>query len=131
MTLRRTAMKRSTVRGSGIPADVRQAVLQRDEGICQRCGAWCANVPSSVHHRLPRRSGGRSGLALIASYDMANLVLVCGDGVRLCHGDIERQRDLARDDGWLLYEIEDPAAVPVLTYRGWLYPGTQWTEEKP
>lgn len=131
MTLRRTAMKRATVRGSGIPADVRQAVLLRDEGICQRCGAWCANVPSSVHHRLPRRMGGRSGLALIASYDMANLVLLCGSGTTGCHSDVEHDRNQARDDGWLVYETEDPAAVPILTWRGWLYPGTQWTEEKP
>lgn len=127
MTLHRTPMRRSRPK-PGIPADVREAVLIRDEGKCQRCGMWLANVPSSVHHRLPRKSGGRHGAAEARINAMANLVLLCGDGVRGCHGDIERDRTQAYDDGWLVRENEDPATVPVLTEWGWRHLSDTWRD---
>lgn len=107
----------------GIPADVREAVLIRDEGKCQRCGMWLANVPSSVHHRKNRKMGGRSGAAESAIHDMAALVLLCGTGTTGCHGEIGREVAQAYDDGWLVRENEDPATVPVLTEWGWRHYG--------
>jgi 5-methylcytosine-specific restriction protein A len=134
--LTRTPMTRKRMRrtvsrpGSGIPAEVREAVILRDEGKCQRCGMWVANVPSSIQHRLPRRMGGRSGLALVQSYDMANLVLVCGSATTpgSCHQWMENERTQAHDDGWLLHEGEDPAAIPVLTEWGWRLLGDTWRD---
>lgn len=129
MTLQRSAMKRSRPKpGSGIPDDVRAAVLLRDEGKCQRCGMWLANVPSSIHHRKPRKAGGRHGAAADQINDMANLVTLCGTGTTGCHGEIEHDRNQARDDGWLVYEHEDPADVMVLSEWGYRYYGQTWRD---
>jgi hypothetical protein len=98
---------------SGIRPKQREAVLRRDEGKCVACGAWLANVPASVHHRLPRGRGGTDRLS--------NLLSLCGSGVTLCHGVIESDRAQAYDDGFLLHtgtEGDDPEAVWVLTYQG-------------
>lgn len=126
-------MKRTRVRGSGIPADVRAAVIARDEWTCQRCGVYVGSIRSSVHHRKPRRMGGRHGDAAEAINDMAGLTLLCGSGTSGCHGAVESDRAQSYADGWLVYESENPAQVPCLTYKrpAWLYPGTTWTEEKP
>lgn len=100
--------------GSGIRPDQRLAVQIRDQGHCVRCGAWLANIPASIHHRLPRGRGGTDRLS--------NLVTCCGDGVRGCHGDLESDRSQAYDDGFLLHtgnEGDNPEAVPVLTWIGW------------
>lgn len=51
----------------------------RDEklGLCRSCGAW----PVSLHHVVSRSLGGD---------DVAeNLIPLCGDGTRGCHGAIE------------------------------------------
>lgn len=109
--LRRSPMKRKPSRGSGIPQAVRDAVLLRDGGRCRRCGISVLNVPASIHHRLPRGRGGDARLS--------GLILICGDGVRRCHGDVESQRAQAYDDGFLCRTGEDPAAVAVLTIDGW------------
>lgn len=46
-------------------------------GPCRCCGQW----GSSFHHLVPRSLGGD---------DVAdNIVPLCGDGVRGCHGDVE------------------------------------------
>lgn len=116
-----------------VPPAVRAAVIERDEMKCQCCGAHVGGIQYSLHHRLPRRMGGRKGAAAERSYSMANLVTVCGSATSPdgCHYRIESDRFQAYDDGWLLRENQDAATEAVLTYRGWAYPGTTWTEEKP
>lgn len=59
-------------------------VMQRDHWTCQRC----AQRAESVHHRLPRSRGG--------THDLANLVALCGDGTRGCHGWAESNPGEAR-----------------------------------
>lgn len=52
---------------------------------CALCGA---TSPLSIHHLYPRGQGGDDV--------RANFVALCGDGVRLCHGDVEHHRNGAR-----------------------------------
>ena len=111
--MRRSPMKRTASRGSGIPPKVREAVLMRDGHHCRRCGVSVLDVPASVHHRLPRGRGGQPTLS--------TLVLLCGSGTTGCHGRVESDRWQAYDDGWLIRTGEDPAQVPALTPDGWRY----------
>lgn len=64
-----------------------------------------------------------------AIHDPANLLRICGDGVLGCHGHIERNRDEALANGWLVRSGADPATVPVLLwdYR-WVLLGDGYTE---
>lgn len=114
-SLRRRAMKHQRPdTTSGIPQAVRDAVHVRDGGHCVRCGAWLANVPSSIQHRLPRGRRGGSRLS--------NLLHICGTATTGCHGEVESERAQAYDDGYSLHngtEGDHPEAVPVLTYLGW------------
>lgn len=127
--IKRTAMRRKTKPPAAqIPATVRYAIYSRDSWSCQRCGRLLDGVPFSIHHRKPRRMGGRHGEAAVESYDMAALVLLCGTATTplSCHAETESDRAQAYDDGWLLREHEDPRAVACLTYRGWEQPGETW-----
>ena len=95
----------------------RSLVRARDGHRCQMCGQSIVNIPSSIHHRIPRGSGG-SALLERAS----NLVRLCGDGVRGCHGFIESNRRNAEETGWLLPKCNasiDPAKEPLFTFAGW------------
>jgi hypothetical protein len=51
-----------------------------------------------------------------------NLILLCGSGVDGCHGWVESNRDIARDHGYLLYEIDVAEQVPFTDKAGisWL-----------
>lgn len=112
--LRRTPLLRRRPKpGSGISPENRVLVRVRDRGYCVRCGAWLANVPGSIHHRLPRGRGGDDRVS--------GLVLLCGTGTTGCHGDVERDRAQAYDDGFLVTTGTDPSTVPVLTWEGWRY----------
>lgn len=94
---------------SGIRPDQRITVLLREKGMCLRCGAWMANIPSDCHHRKLRSRGGTD--------DTANLVHICAP----CHREVHTGDTLqATDDGWLVPSGLDPAGVPVLSYRGWV-----------
>lgn len=110
-SMRRSKPKAGTA--SGIPTDTRLAVLLRDKGMCRRCGRWLANVPSSVHHRLPRGRGGDARLS--------GLVSLCGTGTTGCHGEVESDRAQAYDDGWLIHTGRDPQSIACLTPDGWLW----------
>lgn len=84
------------------PATV-ELVWERDAGRCARCGkplrrddrgqSW------SLHHRMARGAGGSRSLWVNLP---GNLVLLDGSGVTGCHGDIESDRGLSYDTGWLV-----------------------------
>jgi 5-methylcytosine-specific restriction protein A len=61
-------------------AKLRAAVLRRDRGVCQRCGARA----TEVDHTIPRAEGG-------AVWDMANLKALCSP----CH-DTKTKAESAR-----------------------------------
>lgn len=92
---------------------------------CEVCGRVLA-VPNgdgmawvydhSWHHRRPRGKGGDRDPALNTP---PRLLLVCGhDNSTGCHGLIESQRVLAKDNGWLVARPTDPASVPVELHDG-------------
>lgn len=87
-----------------VPREVRALVLRRDGPYCARCAVSVANVPASVHHRLPRRMGGTRNPRI---NDPRNLILLCGTGTTGCHGWVETHRLTASVDGWLLGTLDD------------------------
>lgn len=66
---------------------VRAYVFERERGICRCCGWMPAE---SMHELRPRSLGGK------VSRD--NSVAVCGDGVRGCHGKLQRHEITYRFD---------------------------------
>lgn len=101
------------------PDQAKDAVRTRDGGRCQKCGRSVANIPASIHHRRPRGMGGVRNRRLDIP---SNMVVLCGTGTTGCHGWLEHHRQDATRDGWLISKMsrDDPAEVPVRTYRGWV-----------
>ena len=88
----------------------RQIVYERSERLCERC---CRNGPYlSVHHRLKRSQGGK--------WAASNCVLLCGDGVRGCHGWTETHATAAGVEGFHVAPWREPRDVPIL-WRGTLW----------
>lgn len=89
------------------------AVEERDQGRCASCGMLIVGERSrdwSLHHRRPAGMGGdRSPV----SHGPANLVLLHGCGVSLCHGHVESNRTESYDLGLLVHKAADPRAVPI------------------
>ena len=73
--------------------------------MCERCGIGAAQ---SFHHRVKRSHGG--------PWACDNIVHVCGDGVRGCHGWIESHPNLAEEEGFHVRPWKDPARVAIV-YR--------------
>lgn len=99
-----------------MPLEVRRAVYARAGGRCEvgatlecraRRGLFDAVTGRSLHHRRPRRMGGTRDVNI---HDPANLLAVCGDGTRGCHGWIESHRREAYENGWLLNSGADPVS---------------------
>lgn len=121
--LREVSLKREASSGRpGRPRDTgpvrttRDLVMERDDFRCVVCGRSIFAVPEwSIHHRRNRGAGGSSDPRINAP---SNLLLVCGSGTTLCHGDLtdNTQRDAALTAGWVvsLNSKQDPADVPVL-----------------
>lgn len=112
---RRTAIRGAAGRRvrTGPRRDVRELVVRRAAGCCERCGDPIGNGPASVHHRLPRRMGGTRRAEVNCP---SNLVLLCGTGTTGCHGWVERNRTAALAAGLLLPDGAAPAAEPVLIF---------------
>lgn len=91
-------------RSLSVPAEVRAAVLERDDHCCLRCGRNVEQVAHSVHHRYARKMGGTTDPRI---NDVRNLVLLCGTGTTGCHGWVESHRRQAGADGWILLHITD------------------------
>ena len=85
----------------------RQAVINRAQRMCERCGQPGVHI----HHRKPRGMGGTSDPAINAA---PNLVFLCLS----CHEYVERNRTHAYDAGWLVHRWDDPSQVPALTLEG-------------
>lgn len=114
-------------RSTGPSSATRDLVIARDGG-CVLCGSY---EWMHIHHRKPRRLGGRRRHPEIN--DVTNLVVLCGSH----HEWVESRRQEARELGLLLAESDDPAQVPVahwwrghvyLTARGWYEPAAHVQE---
>lgn len=129
--LARTAKpaKRKPSASTVIPKDIRDAVMDRDERHCQRCGTPIDGKPYSRHHRSPRQMGGST-----SRHTMANLVLLCGDALfpGYCHSEVESYRTRATREGWLVPMGIAPEDWPVHRFgQLWSMPGESWVECEP
>lgn len=98
-----------------IPPALRASVLERDGYVCTRCGRLLQGNYYSLHHRLPRGRGGK--------HTPENIVTLCGSGTSPgCHNDVESQRAVATEQGWLVPSGVDPSSWPVLRQGIWLQP---------
>lgn len=112
--LRRVPL-RTTYRSTGPTEATVELVAARDKGRCAACGALVTGrrgIDWSVGHRLPRKRGGSTRPWVNMP---GNLVLLHGDGVRLCHGDIERDRTRWTSAGFIVREgVTLPADTPIV-----------------
>lgn len=81
------------------PPGFAQAMFERSGGTCERCG----QRGESIHHRKLRSRGGK--------HDGDNCVVLCGDGVRGCHGWCHANPKEATETGWMVSSWDDPATV--------------------
>lgn len=98
-----------------IPAKVRAALRERANGCCELCGDPSAN---NAHHRRNKSQGGLDVLS--------NLMWLCGDGCRGCHGAIGADIDAALPLG---HTIQGTATVPS-SVACWLYTNTDVRERR-
>lgn len=87
------------------PKQVRRAVQERSEGVCERCGMKKA---TDLHHRDRRGDG---------NHTIENAGHVC----RACHNTIHANPETSRREGWIVVEPDTPAGHGI-RYRGaWVY----------
>lgn len=98
------------VRYTGPAVVVRQAVLGRDLWACSKCAV---GQDLQIHHRKPRGMGGTRNPAINSP---ANLIVLCAG----CHAWVERNRRYAFAVGLIVAQADDPADIPVKTWRGLL-----------
>lgn len=93
-------------------------VRNRSEGFCERCkviltrnvhGVPDGMTARSVHHRQPRRHGGKDSVIC-----MVNLCLGC-------HKWIHDNEEIAALDGWIVID-RFPGNAPFNSWRGWVLP---------
>jgi 5-methylcytosine-specific restriction protein A len=88
---------------TGFDVVVRQLILDRAGGLCERCGA---EPVQQIHHRRPRSMGStRRPETNLPANGLAVGVL--------CHNRIESHRTEAYENGWLVHQNHDPAQIPV------------------
>lgn len=108
-SLRRTAIRR-TPREPAVPTDIRDALAERSDGLCEIQLSYrdhrCQGVATEPHHRLPRGSGGVFGVAAVRANRLSNLL----DSCRLCNEWCDDNRSHAEMRGLLLRHGQDPAA---------------------
>jgi hypothetical protein len=103
---------------TGFSQPVRELVMLRCGARCERCGQFLFGVSSSIHHRRRRGMGGVSGARADVSNSPANALVLCGSATTGCHGWAEANPTRAHDEGIVLRQDENPAAMPVELYVG-------------
>lgn len=110
----RNAPKRTTAKGSQVPAKVRRALALRSEGLCEVMQPGCTGKATDFSHRIRTGMGGRHGDAAVAHHVLSNALAAC----RTCHSlRLHGQPTEAYACGWMLRDGSDPLAERVL-YRG-------------
>jgi len=100
-------MLRSSSTVSADWANIREAVLRRDDYKCLECGKPCRSAEADVHHLLPRSAGGAD--------EPSNLVTLC-DGCHAAHhpklaGRLAR-RAMEKWAVWLALWLDRRRAIP-------------------
>lgn len=98
-------------RQTGPDLKTRLLVHERDESACFKEGCSTDPWQLQVHHRLPRKMGGRRGPWVNSP---ANLILLCSKH----HEWVESNRQVSYAMGFLVREGQDPAEVPVRHHSG-------------
>jgi hypothetical protein len=84
----------------------RDIVKQRSHGTCEvMIPGVCMGQAHSMHHRKNRSQGG--------TWDVENILHVCGDGVRGCHGWITEHPKDSYEMGWAVRSFWNPTDVAV------------------
>lgn len=83
----------------------RQLVAIRSQGLCERCG----RRGDTFHHRKNRSAGG--------GWSLTNIVHLCGDGTRGCHGWVTTHPKLAGEEGFHIPSWVAPEQVPILLHK--------------
>lgn len=91
-----------------IPTRVREALAERSQGLCERCGQERA---TQAHHRRPRGMGGSRDAATNV---LSNLLHLSDE----CHAYVEANRTQAVVYGWLVKQHMTPASVPAKLWTG-------------
>lgn len=110
--LRRKAIKRVLLsrRRRATLAEVREAVEERSEGMCEMALHGCLGPATEICHRIKVGMGGRKGPAREESNRLSNLLHGCHVCHMWCHGSPDEAYDL----GLMLREWQDPTAEPVV-----------------
>lgn len=96
---------------TGFPKQVRDVVLRRADGRCERCGMFTDTL--QLHHRRPRAAGGsRRPDTNVAS----NAAALCAG----CHVVTESRRADAMFQGWIVRQQKSPADTPVFRLGQWV-----------
>ena len=95
---------------TGFSKLVRDQIMCRSQGICERCGAAPA---VQIHHRRPRGMGGSSAADTNRA---SNGLAVCVS----CHTDIEANRGDSLKYGFLVRQGQNPAEIGVLRMGEWV-----------
>lgn len=99
----------------------RTLVKERSRGRCEvGVPNFCTGWGQSMQHRKPRGMGGSHRV-----HTAADLLSVCGDGVRNCHGYIESHRAWSLDRGLIVPQHCDVEVEPVLRW------GREWVVLRP
>lgn len=91
----------------------RRLVIERANGLCERCGLSVAGVPYSIHHR---RTAGMGGSKDPASHAPSNLLLLDGSGTTGCHGWVTTHFAESFETGLVVSRWQNPAEIPVLVF---------------
>lgn len=83
------------------PTKARKLLTRRSGGRCEICGRRPA---TNAQHRKNRSQGG--------SWDLSNLIHVCGSGTTGCHGDIHARPETSYANGWSVRQALKPSAIP-------------------
>lgn len=92
---------------------VRDKIKTRAHGSCEVCG-FTIGYSAQIHHRKPRGMGGSRSEQ---SGSVSNGLFIHPK----CHAQIESDRNKAMSMGFLIYQGDDPAKVPVRLWYGWHY----------
>jgi 5-methylcytosine-specific restriction enzyme A len=102
---------------TGFGRDVRQLVMARSGGLCDRCGNY--HTRTELHHRRPRKMGGTQRPETNTA---SAALLLCAP----CHAVTESNRTEAYEYGWLVHDYAGsppPSRVPVVRRGRWVYLG--------
>lgn len=96
----------------------KQIVRIRARNRCEKCrviltrnthGTPDGDTARSLHHRRPRRNGGRDSVTCLVNLCIS------------CHREIHADEKKAALEGWIVID-RDPALAPFLSWRGWVLP---------